>query len=254
MVEQLMENALRTCEVKEFRSQVNRAQVACSRCSLGDLCLPRGLSPAEIGKFEQIVHRSRPIQAGEHLFRAGDEFQSVASVRAGCFKSYTIDSEGQEQVLGFYLPGEVIGLDAIHSGVHTASIVALNTSTVCSLTFESVSNMARQMPSLQNELFRIMSHRISELENMGGDLSADQRIAMFLISLSERFARRGYSQTEFTLVMSRGDIASYLHLATETVSRVLARFQKSGLLKVDRKQVCICDLDDMHQMAHRTVN
>jgi CRP/FNR family transcriptional regulator len=254
MVEQLMGNPLRTCEVKEFGNPINRVQVACSRCSLGELCLPRGLSPAEVGKFEQIVQRSRPIQSGEHLFRAGDDFSSVASVRAGCFKSYTIDSDGQEQVLGFYLPGEIIGLDAIHSSVHTASIVALNTSTVCSLTFESVSSMARQMPSLQNELFRVMSHRISELENMGGDLSADQRIARFLISLSERFARRGYSQTEFTLAMSRGDIASYLHLATETVSRVLARFQKSGLLKVERKQVRIRDLDEMHQMAQRSVN
>jgi CRP-like cAMP-binding protein len=128
------------------------------------------LSPAEVERFERIVNRSRPIQPGEHLFRAGDEFRTVASVRTGCFKSYVIDHEGQEQVLGFYLPGEVIGLDAIHSTTHTSNIVALDTGAVCSLTFDSVSHLARHMPDLQKELFRIMSHRIGELETFSGDL------------------------------------------------------------------------------------
>ncbi len=238
--------------IQDFRTPTGRTQVACSRCSLGELCLPRSLSPEEVGRFEQIVNRSRPIQAGEHLFRTGDEFRSVASVRAGCFKSYVIGKDGQEQVLGFYLPGEIIGLDAIHSITHISNIVALNTSTVCSLTFESVTGMARQMPGLQNELFRVMSHRISELETIAGDLTADQRIALFLLSLSERFARRGYSETEFILAMSRRDIASFLRLATETVSRVLARFQKSGLLQVNRKEVRIRNLDEMRKMVQRT--
>ncbi len=228
-----------------------RTQVACSRCSLGDLCLPRNLSPEEVGRFEQIVQRSRPYHAGEHLFRVGDDFHSVATVRAGCFKSYVIDADGQERVLGFFLPGEVIGLDAIHCGAHTANIVALDTSTTCSLGFESVSDMARQMPGLQSELFRVMSQRISELEILAGDRSADQRIALFLLSFSERFAHRGYSATEFILAMSRRDIASYLRLATETVSRVLARFQKSGLLEVDRKQLRICNLDGLRSLAHQ---
>jgi CRP/FNR family transcriptional regulator len=244
-----MENVARADNVHDFYSHPARAQVACSRCALGELCLPRGLSPEETQRFEQIVHRSRPIQPGEHLFRAGDEFRSVASVRTGCFKSYVIDHEGQEQVLGFHLPGEVIGLDAIHSRKHTANVIALDTGAVCGLTFESVSNLARHMPDLQSEMFRIMSRRISELETIAGDLSADERIAMFLISLSERFSRRGYSDSEFILAMSRRDIASYLRLATETVSRVLARFQKSGLLRVDRKQVLIRDLPELRILA-----
>lgn len=249
-----MESSIRSNQVFDFAAPKGRAQVACSRCSLGDLCLPRCLNADEVGRFEQIVQRSRPFHAGEHLFRAGDEFHSVATVRAGCFKSYVIESDGLERVLGFYLPGEVIGLDAIHSGVHTANVAALDTSTVCSLGFESVTGMARQMPGLQNELFRVMSHRISELEVLAGDRSADQRIALFLLSLSERFSHRGYSQTEFLLAMSRRDIASFLRLATETVSRVLARFQKSGLLQVDRKQLRICKLDELRRMAHETVN
>lgn len=246
-----MDNLAKISQSNDFCVPSGRKQIACSKCSLGELCLPRSLNPAEVERFEQIVNRSRPIQAGEHLFRAGDEFRSVAAVRAGCFKSYVIDKDGQEQVLGFYLPGEIIGLDAIHSAAHAANIVALDTSTVCSLNFDSVANMARQMSGLQNELFRVMSHRISELETVSGDLTADERIALFLLSLSERFGRRGYSESEFILAMSRRDIASFLRLAAETVSRVLARLQKAGLLKVDRKHVRIRDLEELKKFARR---
>ena len=247
-----MESSLRVTNIRDYRREPSRAQVACSRCALGELCLPRGLSPDETERFEQIVHRSRPIQRGVHLFRAGDEFRSVASVRTGCFKCYVFDHEGQEQVLGFHLPGEIIGLDAIHSCKHVANVVALDTSAVCGLTFDTVTQMARHMPELQNELFRVMSQRISELETIAGDLSADERIAMFLLSLSDRFSRRGYSDKEFILAMSRRDIASYLRLATETVSRVLARFQKAGVVKVDRKQVQILDIDELKVIARKS--
>mgnify|MGYP005838536445 FL=1 len=247
-----MSSSLRVANIRDYRREPSRSRVACSRCGLGDLCLPRGLSPEETERFEQIVHRSRPIQPSEHLFRSGDEFRSVASVRTGCFKSYVIDHEGQEHVLGFHLPGEIIGLDAIHSGKHVANVVALDTSAICGLTFDTVTGMARHMPELQSELFRIMSGRISELETIAGDLSADERIAMFLVSLSERFSRRGYSDKEFILAMSRRDIASYLRLATETVSRVLARLQKAKVVKVDRKQVRILDMDELLSIARKT--
>ena len=244
-----MANAQRADNVYDLYQHAGRSQVACSRCTLSELCLPRNLSEAETQRFEQIVHRSRPIQPGEHLFRAGDPFKSVANVRSGCFKSYVIDQEGQEQVVAFHLPGEIIGLDAIHDHTHMTNVVALDTSSVCGLTFESVTNLARHMPDLQSELFRVMSHRISELEINAADLSADQRIARFLISLSERFSRRGFSESEFILAMSRRDIASYLRLATETVSRVLARFQKADVLWVERKQVKIINLDDLKKLA-----
>ncbi len=248
-----MNNVLRIDTLRDARREPSRAQVACSQCSLGELCLPRDLTVEERNRFEQIVHRSRPIQAGQHIFRSGDEFKSVAAVRTGCFKSYTIDKDGQEQVLGFYLPGEIIGLDAIHSGIHTANVVALDTSAVCSLPFKSMSAMARNMPDLQQELFSVMSQRIFELETIAGDLSADERIALFLRSQSARFARRGYSDREFILAMSRRDIASYLRLATETVSRVLARFQQRGIIKVDRKLVKILDRDGLEHVTRKTL-
>ena len=249
-----MSNVVRLNSLRDSRRELARAQVACSQCSLWELCLPKDLTEEEKSRFEQIVHRSRPIQAGEHIFRSSDEFKSVAAVRTGCFKSYAIDHGGQEQVLGFHLPGEIIGLDAIHENQHLANVVALDTSAICSLPFSSVSGLARNMPDLQHELFRVMSQRISELETIAGDLSADERIALFLKSLSARFARRGYSDKEFILSMSRRDIASYLRLATETVSRVLARFQQRSLIKVDRKQVRILDQAGLDQVARKTTH
>ncbi len=228
-----------------------RAQIACSQCTLGNLCLPRSLDASATEQFEYIVNKSRPIQPGEHIFRSGDKFQSIAAVRAGCFKSYVIDKNGEEQVLGFYLPGEIIGFDAIHEKVHKANVVALDTSSVCGLNFDSVSEMARQLPDLQEELFRVMSSHISELEASAADLSAEERIARLLCSLSSRFAKRGYSSKEFNLSMSRRDIASNLRLATETISRVLARFQSAGIISVNRKKVAILDESRLKDLARR---
>ena len=244
-----MNNELRMNYLRDYQREPSRAQVACSQCALSALCLPSRLSTEEISRFEQIVHRSRPIQAGEHIFRSGDEFRSVAVVRTGCFKSYVLDLEGQEQVLAFHLPGEVIGLDAIHASRHTVNVVALNTSAICSLLFNSMFKMARSMPELQHELFRVMSQRISELETMVGNLSADERIALFLLSLTKRFERRGYSDKEFILAMSRRDIASHLRLATETVSRVLSRFQQRDIIAVNRQQVRILNPGALAEVA-----
>jgi len=244
-----MENLARTNHVRDFYQHVIPQQIACSRCSLAELCLPRGLSIADMQRFEQIVQRSQPIQPGNHLFRVGDGFRSIAVVRTGCLKSYVIDHEGQEQVLGFSLPGEIVGLDAISSRRHVANVVALDTSAVCTLEFDSISRMASHMPELQSQLFRIMSRRISDLQTIAGDLSADERICLFLVSLSERFGSRGYSDSEFTLAMSRRDIGSYLRLATETVSRVLARFQRAGWLLVDGRKVRIRNLERLRKIS-----
>jgi len=153
--------------------------------------------------------------------------------------------------LGFYLPGEIIGLDAIHEKIHKANVVALDTSSVCGLSFDSVTEMARKLPDLQEELFRVMSLHIAELEASAADLSAEERIARLLCSLSARFASRGYSSREFNLSMSRRDIASNLRLATETISRVLARFQSAGIIRVNRKRVAILDEARLKDLARR---
>lgn len=224
-------------------------RISCSRCSLGDICLPRNLGDDEIGRLETVVQRSGAMHEGDHLFHAGDSFRAVVAVRSGCFKTYLLNKEGDEQVVDFHLPGEIIGLDAIYGGVHLSSSVALDTSAVCTLKFGPLSELARHVPGLQAELFNVMSHRIADLEFTFGDHSADQRLAKFFESLSRRYSRRGYSAREFTLSMSRRDIASYLHLATETVSRILARMKDSGVLGVRRKQIRILDAEQLHAIA-----
>lgn len=239
------------CGAKVLKIQrgPDSARISCSRCSLGELCLPAHLDENEVTQLERLVERSRPFQAGEHLYRAGDRFLAISAVRTGCFKSYLINEEGEEHVLDFHLPGEIVGFDAIHGGVHQSSCVALDTSGVCTLNFEPLSELARQIPALQAELFDLMSHRIADLEIVHGDHSADQRFALFLESLVTRYSRRGYSAREFTLVMPRRDIANYLRLATETVSRILSRLKKDRVLDVRRKHIRILDADALHAIA-----
>ncbi len=244
-----MESVQTADNVCDFSRYAGLIKLACSRCALHDRCLPQGLSAGETHRFEQIVTRSRPIQPGEHLFLAGEEFRFISTVRTGCFKSYVFDHEGKQQVLEFAFPGDVIGLDAIHAHRQRTNVVALETSAVCRLTIESVSSMMRHLPNLQAELFRVMSSRISELESTAGQPSADERVALFLISISENFYRRGYSASELHLAMSRYDIASYLKLTPETISRVLSRFQNDGVLRVGRKQVSICDHEKLKKIA-----
>jgi CRP/FNR family transcriptional regulator len=225
------------------------AKVTCSECSLGKVCVPAGLNREDLQQFEQLVHKSRPLHSGEHVFRQGDPFTSVAAVRSGCFKSYVIDEDGTERVLGFHLPGELLGLDAIYPKKHVCDVIALDTSGVCNLSYDEVTALSADVPDLQSQLFSTMSQRIGDLNTIAGDYTADQRLSAFLLTLSLRFQARGYSAKAFNLAMSRSDIANYLRLATETVSRVLARFQKKGLIRVKRKLVEILDHEGLHEVA-----
>ncbi len=225
------------------------SHVACSKCGLGKLCIPASMDAPSINKFEMIVHKSRPLQTSEFLFRVGDRFTDIYAVRSGCFKTFVVDASGREQVLGFHLPGELIGLEAIYQGVNISNAQALGTSSVCRLHYDDVTRLAQQIPELQDHMFRLLSQRISELSAAAADHTADERMAGFLLSLASRFKERGYSSKEFNLAMSRADIANYLRLATETVSRVLARFQKKKFIRVERKLVELLDKDELSSLA-----
>lgn len=225
------------------------SQIACSKCGLGRLCLPAKMDTPQIKTFEKIVHKARPLHNGDHLFRVADDFSDIYAVRSGCFKTYVVDAAGREQVLGFHLAGELLGLDAIYQGIHVSNAEALGTSSVCKLHYHEVTKLSQQMPELQDHMFRLLSRRISDLSAAAADHTADERMAGFLLDLASRFKSRGYSSKEFNLAMSRADIANYLRLATETVSRVLARFQKKGLIKVDRKLVVLLDKEALSKTA-----
>jgi CRP/FNR family transcriptional regulator len=222
----------------------------CGTCSLAELCLPMGLHKNDVDKLETLIAPHGPLHADDHLFRVNDPFRAIFAVRGGCFKTYLVDETGREQVLGFHLPGELIGLDAIWPEKHQCNAVALDTASVCELPFGDVTHLASQIPSLQQTMFRLLSRDIGESHTLAGDLTAEQRIAAFLLSLSTRLKARGYSETHLTLAMPRRDIANYLRLATETVSRVFTRFEKDGIIAVDRRDVQLLDIDKLRKLGH----
>ena len=221
----------------------------CSTCAFADACVSQGYDKSMLGELHVLVEHVGPFHAGEHLFREGDEFRAIAAVRAGMVKTYVLDRSGHEQVLGFYLPGEIIGLNAIHNSRYPCSAVALDTAMLCRFSFPQMALLATRMPGLQTQLFKLLSEDIGKAALLAGDFSADERMAAFLLSLSRRYQRRGFSDRRFHLTMTRTDIANYLRLAPETVSRVLKRFQNDGLVTVDRREIEILDRAPLEQLA-----
>lgn len=217
----------------------------CSTCSLRELCLPYGISEVDLKRLERIVARNRPIARGSVIFRQGDPLAAIYAVRTGSVKSCTVDAEGCEQVLGFHFPGELVGLDAIARDAHDCTVSALETTSLCQLPYQQLNDLSDELPELKRQLLRIMSRELVDDQRLLltlGKKTAEERMAGLLLSLSERFASRGLSAREFYLPMSRSDIASYLGLAVETVSRILARFQEGRVIAVRGRQVRLLDL------------
>lgn len=221
----------------------------CSTCAFSQACLSQGYSKTQLHDLHVLVEHIGPFHEGEHIFREGDDFNAIAAVRGGTVKTYVLDASGNEQVLGFFLPGEVIGLNAIHHEKYPCNAVALDTVMLCRFSFPKMALLATRMPELQTQLFRLLSQDIGKAALLAGDYNADQRMAAFLISLSRRFSARGFSASRFHLTMSRTDIANYLRLAPETVSRVLRRFQDDGLIKVERREFELCQMPQLHELA-----
>lgn len=213
----------------------------CTTCAFSRACLSEGMDKRGLRDLHVLVEHVGPFHAGEHIFREGDPFEAIAAVRAGTVKTYVVDRDGREHVLGFHLPGEVIGLNAIDGEVYPCNAVALDTVMLCRFSFPQIAVLATRMPGVQKQLFRLLSRDIGRAALLSGDWSADQRMAAFLIGLSRRLSERGFSATRFQLTMARTDIANYLRLAPETVSRVLRRFHEDGLLRVDRREVDLLD-------------
>jgi CRP/FNR family transcriptional regulator len=209
----------------------------CSTCAFSQACLSQGMDKSQLRDLHMLVEHIGPLHAGDHVFREGDPFEAIAAVRAGTVKTYTVDRDGREHVLGFHLPGEVIGLNAIAADRFPCNAVALDTVTLCRFSFPKISVLATRLPRLQQTLFQMLSRDIGTASMLAGDWSADERMAAFLVRLSRRLAARGFSAERFQLTMSRTDIANYLRLAPETVSRVLKRFNDEGLIQVERREI-----------------
>lgn len=229
---------------------LKKVEMSCKACSLAELCLPRGLSRDEIDDFNEGVVRRSPIHRGDHLFRAGDNFRSLYAVKSGSLKVYINTPDGSEQIVGFHMAGELLGLDGMDSQHHTCSAIALETTSLCELPFNNIEDLCRRYSGLYRELCSVMGHEIVEDQAMLlvlGKRSAEERVATFLLSLSKRFSKRGFSESEFNLSMSRHDIANYLGLAPETVSRLLGRLHEEGVLTVERRHVQIHDVEKLRE-------
>ena len=227
-------------------------QISCNNCRLSSICLPLALDVSQVDMLDRIIERSRPLQKGEHLYRQNEEFASVFAVRSGSVKAYAITDNGQEQVTGFYFPGEILGMDGIAKNKYASSARALETSSICEIPFDKLGELSARIPSLQKHFFQLMSQEIAEDQQLLTLLSkntADQRVAALLLSISARNKRRKLSAANFRLPMSRTDIGNFLGLTVETVSRVLSRFQKLGVLGVDNKEITILDAEGLRGVA-----
>lgn len=233
------------------RLDINSLRQACSGCSLQDLCIPLGISGDDLLLLDSLVETIGPLHKDDHLFHQGHPFQALFAVRSGCVKTYMDTEDGEEQVLGFHLPGELVGLDAIYRGRHQCSAIALDTALVCRLPFNELSDMTHRIPSLQNQLLRLMSRDLETSHSLSSSHSVDERLAAFLLGFGERMRARGFSPSHFVLPMSRQDIASYLRLAPETISRTLSRFAEQSLVEVIRRDIRIKDLAELGKRCPR---
>ena len=226
-------------------------EVSCASCNFRELCIPGGVRAEDLPRFEKVVFARRRLKRGEALFNSGDEFKSIYAVRSGFFKSNIVDGEGREQVTGFFMGGELLGMDGIGTGRHNGTTIALEDSEVCVLPYALIEDLAHSLPALQRQLNTVLAREIVRdhgVMMLLGSMRAEERLATFLLNLSKRFTARGYSRSEFNLRMTREELGSYLGLKLETVSRLFSAFQKDGLIEVEQKYVRILDVDGLERV------
>lgn len=221
----------------------------CSACAFSAACIAEGYGKPELTQLHCIVEHVGPYAAGDHVFHTGDPFRAIFAVRAGTVKTCLTDRKGKEQVLGFYLPGEVIGLNAIYPHRFPCDAIALDAASFCRFSFPAISEVATRMPAVQKHLFRLISKELGMATAQAAGHGADERVAAFLLNLSSRYEMRGFSGIRFHLAMSREDIANYLRLAAETVSRVLTRFRAQKLIGLQGRELQLLDLERLHELG-----
>jgi CRP/FNR family transcriptional regulator, anaerobic regulatory protein len=226
-------------------------QVACSSCNLRELCMPSGLSAAEMARIDQLITTRRKVKRKTSLFRAGEPFHALYAIRTGVFKTCVTAEDGRDQVTGFHMAGEIVGLDGIVQDHHTCDAVALEDSEVCVLPFDRIGELSREVGALQHHLHRVMSREIVREHGVMlllGSMRAEERVAAFLLNLVQRLQARGFSPSELVLRMTRQEIGSYLGLKLETVSRTFSRFAQDGVLEVQHRFVRIADVERLRSV------
>jgi CRP/FNR family transcriptional regulator len=216
----------------------------CSTCSLRELCLPVGLEPEDLKQVDALVNHRIKLKKGDSLYRAGEPFSSLYAIRLGSLKTTVLAEDGREQVSGYHMLGDIVGLDGLGTDRHGCQALALEDTEVCVLPFDRLEHLAQSVSALQRNLYQLLSKEISRDQNIMlllGSMRAEERLAVFLLNLADRYRLRGYSSTEFVLRMTREEIGSYLGLKLETVSRLFSRFQEEGLIQVQGRAVKLLD-------------
>jgi len=228
-------------------------KVACSNCNLRELCMPMGLSQAELDRIDDVVASRRKVKRGETLFRNGEKFTSLFAIRTGFFKTCVASEDGRDQVTGFQMAGEIVGLDGIVNEHHTCDAVALEDAEVCIMPFDRIEELSREVNALQRHVHKIMSREIVR-ENgvmlLLGSMRAEERVAAFLLNLVQRLHARGFSSLELVLRMTREEIGSYLGLKLETVSRTFSKFSDDGIVEVKQRHVRIINTDALKDIVN----
>ena len=210
-----------------------------------------GLSHDEIEHLDQLVYTRKRVKRGEALYRSGDPFNSLYAIRTGFFKSNVLLEDGRDQVTGFFMPGEIMGLDGIGQDRHSCNATALEDGEVCVIPFVRLEELSREVRNLQHQFHKVMSREIVRDQGVMmllGSMRAEERLAAFLLNLSQRFLARGYSPAEFHLRMTREEIGSYLGLKLETVSRLFSKFQEENLVSVQQKHIRITDVEGLKRL------
>lgn len=237
---------------KALPTSLRELQTQCATCSLHQLCLPMGLDKLDMERLDQIIERRRKISREGTLYRMGDPLKSLYAIRVGHFKTYQINSNGIQQITGFQMAGELLGLDAIGTSEHQCNAVALEDSEVCEIPFSRLEELFSDIPILLQQFHRILGREISREQNVMlllGNMRAEQRFAAFLINLSARYAARGYSATRLQLRMSREEIGNYLGLTIESISRLLSKLKKMNVLRVEQREVEILEPSKLTAIA-----
>ena len=228
-------------------------KVACSNCNLRELCMPVGLSENDLERLDDLVATRRKIKKGTTLFSNGEKFTSLYAIRTGFFKTCLASEDGRDQVTGFQMAGEIIGLDGIVNDQHSCDAIALEDAEVCVMHFDRIEEISREVTALQHHVHKIMSREIVREHGVMlllGSMRAEERLAAFLLNLVQRLHSRGFSQTELVLRMTREEIGSYLGLKLETVSRTFSKFVDDGIVEVNQRHVKILNAEALQRLVN----
>ncbi|MEE9446134.1 MAG: fumarate/nitrate reduction transcriptional regulator Fnr [Cocleimonas sp.] len=231
----------------------NQNPVSCDSCSLINVCLPSGLSSKELEQLETAIDKTVKIKKKETVFNANDKIEGIYAVKSGSIKTSISNQDGQEQVLEFHLPGDMLGFDAFNTGTHTCHATALEDTFLCKIPIDTFDNLCEHLPGLRRELRHQVGKEIAHNQSLLlslGQQQTDERFATFLLTMSEHYQSRGFSSKEFVIPMSRQDLSNYLGMAVETLSRIISRMTESGIIKIDRRMVVISDSEKLHRLAH----